>query len=185
MATGHEAPWRGSRTTRTSWQKYLPPNCAPMPNSCVSSKTSFSSSTSRNAWAAIEPSVGSAVEIVRGRVLGGLQRELRRRAADHDREVVRRAGRSAERAQLLVEEVEHRLGVEDALVSWYRNDLLADPPPLAMKRNLYGALLRAVAYSSICAGRFVPVFFSSHIVDRRELGVAQVELRVGVDRRPC
>eukprot|EP00966_Prymnesium_polylepis_P232315 5373226-Prymnesium_polylepis.1 len=23
MPTGHDAPWRGSRTTRTSWQKYL------------------------------------------------------------------------------------------------------------------------------------------------------------------
>ena len=31
IATGHEAPWRGSRITRTSWQKYLPPNCAPIP----------------------------------------------------------------------------------------------------------------------------------------------------------
>ncbi len=26
MPTGQEAPWRGSRITRTSWQKYLPPN---------------------------------------------------------------------------------------------------------------------------------------------------------------
>ena len=32
MPTGQEAPWRGSRITRTSWQKYLPPNWAPMPN---------------------------------------------------------------------------------------------------------------------------------------------------------
>ena len=28
-----------TRTTRTSWQKYLPPNCAPMPIFCVSSST--------------------------------------------------------------------------------------------------------------------------------------------------
>ena len=26
IATGQEAPCRGRRTTRTSWQKYLPPN---------------------------------------------------------------------------------------------------------------------------------------------------------------
>ncbi len=32
MPTGQEAPWRGRRTTRTSWAKYLPPNCAPMPS---------------------------------------------------------------------------------------------------------------------------------------------------------
>jgi hypothetical protein len=31
MPTGSDAPCRGSRITRTSWQKYLPPNCAPMP----------------------------------------------------------------------------------------------------------------------------------------------------------
>ena len=33
MPTGSDAPCRGSRITRTSWQKYLPPNCAPMPSS--------------------------------------------------------------------------------------------------------------------------------------------------------
>ena len=60
IATGHEAPWRGSRTTRTSWQKYFPPNCAPIPNDCVSWKTSSSSSRSRNPWAAMDPDVGSA-----------------------------------------------------------------------------------------------------------------------------
>ncbi len=59
MATGHEAPWRGMRTTRTSWQKYLPPNWAPMPNAWVSFSTSPSSSRSRKAWPAAEPSVGS------------------------------------------------------------------------------------------------------------------------------
>ena len=30
-----------------------------------------------------------------------------------------------------------RSGFRTALVSWYRNDLLALPPPLAMKRNVY------------------------------------------------
>ena len=40
IATGHDAPWRGRRITRTSWQKYLPPNCAPMPKDWVSLKTS-------------------------------------------------------------------------------------------------------------------------------------------------
>ena len=32
-----------------------------------------------------------------------------------------------------------RAGFSTALVSWYRNDLLAEPPPLAMNRNLYSA----------------------------------------------
>ena len=30
-----------------------------------------------------------------------------------------------------------RFGFRIAFVSWYRNDLFAEPPPLAMKRNLY------------------------------------------------
>ena len=32
-----------------------------------------------------------------------------------------------------------RAGFSTALVSWYRNDLLAEPPPLAMNRNLYSS----------------------------------------------
>jgi hypothetical protein len=58
IATGQDAPCRGSRITRTSWQKYLPPNCAPMPKSRVSSRTSSSSSRSRKPCAVIEPSAG-------------------------------------------------------------------------------------------------------------------------------
>ena len=49
-------------------------------------------------------------------------------------------------------------GFSSALVSWYRNVLLADPPPLAMNSSSYSP--PGSAYSSICAGRFDPVFFS-------------------------
>lgn len=60
IATGQDAPCRGNRTTRTSWQKYRPPNWAPMPKLRVSSSTSASSSRSRKPCALIEPEVGSA-----------------------------------------------------------------------------------------------------------------------------
>ncbi len=33
-----------------------------------------------------------------------------------------------------------RAGFSTAFVSWNRNDLFAEPPPLAMKRNLYSGL---------------------------------------------
>ena len=59
MAIGSDAPCRGSRTIRTSWQKYLPPNCAPMPRFWVSLWTSASSAVSRMAWPDRSPSVGS------------------------------------------------------------------------------------------------------------------------------
>src|SRR4051794_38621633 len=57
------------------------------------------------------------VEVAGACVLRGLQRVLRRRAADDDGQVVRRARGGAERTELLVEEreqpllVEHRLGL--------------------------------------------------------------------------
>lgn len=46
MPTGQEAPWRGRRITRTSWQKYFPPNWAPIPIFCVNLCISASSSVS-------------------------------------------------------------------------------------------------------------------------------------------
>ena len=54
-----------------------------------------------------------------------------------------------------------RLGFSSALVSWYRNVLLADPPPLASTRSSYFGAVPGALYSSTCAGRFVPVLRSS------------------------
>src|SRR5277367_2822027 len=59
MATGQDAPCLGSLITRTSWQKYLPPNCAPIPIFLVMSSTVCSSSTSRKPFPPVVPSVGS------------------------------------------------------------------------------------------------------------------------------
>ena len=58
MPIGRLAPWRGRRMTRTSWQKYLPPNCAPMPLACVSLWTFSSISRSRKAWPYLLPCAG-------------------------------------------------------------------------------------------------------------------------------
>ena len=61
-----------------------------------------------------------------------------RRAADDDGQVVGRAGRRAERAQLLVEEGQHAAAGSGPPWSPGRgSDLFAEPPPLAMNRNLY------------------------------------------------
>jgi hypothetical protein len=58
------------------------------------------------------------VEILCAGVLRCLQGELGAGATDDDGQVVGRAGRRAERAQLLVEEAHHGSRVQDALVSW-------------------------------------------------------------------
>src|SRR3954454_22383238 len=55
---------------------------------------------------------GQRVEVTRAGVLRRLEGELRGRAADDDREVVRRARGRAERSQLLVEKRQHALLVE-------------------------------------------------------------------------
>ena len=55
------------------------------------------------------------VEVARRRQLRGLERVLGARAADHDGEVIRRARRGAERAQLLIEERAQRSRVEQRL----------------------------------------------------------------------
>ena len=56
IPTGQEAPWRGNLTTRTSWTKYFPPNCAPIPICWLSSWILCSNSTSRNALPCSLPS---------------------------------------------------------------------------------------------------------------------------------
>mmetsp|Transcript_32903 Transcript_32903/g.93528 ORF Transcript_32903/g.93528 Transcript_32903/m.93528 type:complete len:219 (-) Transcript_32903:743-1399(-) len=57
MATGQEAPCRGNRMTRTSWQKYLPPNWAPIPISWLIFLIFSSISRSRKARPSLLPVV--------------------------------------------------------------------------------------------------------------------------------
>ena len=57
---GTLAPWRGRRMMRISCARYLPPNCAPSPILCASSRSFFSNSISRNARPVSSPVVGSA-----------------------------------------------------------------------------------------------------------------------------
>ena len=141
IATGQDAPCRGSRITRTSWQKYLPPNCAPMPICRVmlehlllelevaepvpghrARRSAACPGTCADAYFAVFSANSAAGP------------------ADHDGQVVRRAGRRCPRERIFSSRnVSIRLGFSTALVSWYRNDLLAEPPPLAMNRNLYAS----------------------------------------------
>ena len=110
---GSDAPCRGSRITRTSWQKYLPPNCAPTPSDCVIFSTSCSIARSRKAWPSSQPLRRQVVEILGRGELHRLHRQLGRGAADHDRQVIRRARRGAERQHLLLEERHHAVVRQD------------------------------------------------------------------------
>ena len=76
------------------------------------------------------------VEVAGGGELDGLQVELGGQAADHDGEVIGRAGGRAEGQDLFLQEGEIRSWVRIEGVAWNRKVLLAEPPPLAMNRNL-------------------------------------------------
>jgi hypothetical protein len=115
MPTGQLAPCRGSRITRTSWQKYLPPNCAPMPFLRRDLEHLLLELEVAEGPAALVAAGRQRVEVARTRELDRLQRELRRHAADHDRQVVGRARRGAELARLLVDPREQRLRIEQRL----------------------------------------------------------------------
>lgn len=57
IPTGHDAPCLGNLITLTSWQNYLPPNCAPIPNFWAICSILFSASISLNALPSSFPDV--------------------------------------------------------------------------------------------------------------------------------
>ena len=123
------------------------------------------------------------VEVVRRGVLGGLQRVLRRRAADDHGQVVRRAGRGAERADLLVQELQHPLGVQDRLRLLVEEGLVGRATALGHEQELVRRPVSTVFRRRVELDLRGQVGAGVRLLphrDRRELGVAQVELRVGV-----
>src|SRR5579863_8264270 len=139
MATGHNAPCLGSLMTRTSWQKYLPPNCAPIPIRRVIPSTCSSSSASRNPCPAADPERGSVSRYLADAYLAVLSANS---ALVPPTTMARwYGGQAAVPSDRIFSSRNEaiRTGLSTALVSWYRNDLFADPPPLAMNRNLYSS----------------------------------------------
>mmetsp|Transcript_11136 Transcript_11136/g.33375 ORF Transcript_11136/g.33375 Transcript_11136/m.33375 type:complete len:249 (+) Transcript_11136:2914-3660(+) len=161
MPTGHDAPWRGNRTTRTSWQKYLPPNCAPMPRRCVNWRILDSHSRSRKARPCSLPDLGRPSKYLVEASLTVF------RVISADRPPITSArwygGHAAVPRDLILSSTNSKsdLSFSKALVCWYKNVLFAEPPPFAMNWKWYS--LPCAAYRSICAGKFVFVFASSNM----------------------
>ena len=150
-----------------------------MPNAWVSSSTCCSSSTSRKPRPSSLPVAGQRVEVARRRELRGLQRELGRRAADHEREVVRRARRGAERAQLLVEPAHQRRRVEQRLRLLEQQALVGRAAALGHEQQLVRV---AVDRLDLDLGRQVGAGVLLVVRgERRHLRVAQVVLVVGAE----
>ena len=126
------------------------------------------------------------VEVVRGGVLRGLQRELRARAADDDGEVVRRARGGAERADLLVEELHEARRVEDGLGLLEEERLVGRAAALGHEEELVLRDVPGRRRVELDLGRQVGAgVLLLERRQRRELGVAEVEPGVGVVHAPA
>jgi len=156
----------------------LPPNCAPMPMFLVMPSTCSSSSRSRNPCPAADPDDGSVSRYLADAYLAVFSANS---AEVPPTTMARWYGGHAAVPRMRIFSSRNeaiRAGFSTALVSWYRNDLLAEPPPLAMNRNLYSSPAGGV---DLHLGRQVAagVLLFPH-GQRRELGVPQVQRGVGV-----
>ena len=132
-----------------------------MPVFCAIFNTSASRSRSRNAAPSVPPDVGS---VSRYRALASFAVFNAYSALVPPITTPRWYGGHAAVPSVRIFSsihVANDAGLSSALVSWNSRLLLAEPPPLAMKKNLYSP--PGVASISISAGRFVPVFVSSHM----------------------
>ena len=175
---GSEAPWRGRRITRTSWQKYLPPNWAPTPRSCVSFRISASSSRSRKARASGRARCRQRVQILGRGELHRLQVELGAHAADHDGEVIGRAGGRAEGEDLLLEKGDHPVVGEDRRGRLEQEGLVGRAAALGHEQELVGVL--ALGGDVDLRRQIVAGVGLLERRKGRELAVAQVLLAVGL-----
>ena len=121
---------------------------------------------------------GERVEVLGRGVLGGLDGELGRGAADHDRQVVRRAGRSAQRAQGGVEEAGEALGVEQRWGFLEQEALVGRASALGHEHQLVLVARRCVDLD--LGGQVVAGVALGEHVERGELGITQVRGEEGV-----
>ena len=139
IATGQDAPWRGRRTTRMSWAKYLPPNCAPMPSAFAFSRSFCSSSRSRKATPCSFPFVGSPSKYFAEAsftVFTQVSAEVPPITI-----AMWYGGHAAVPRYFILStrNFSSVAGLRSAFVSCHSIVLFAEPPPLATKRNLYSA----------------------------------------------
>ena len=129
------------------------------------------------------PELGAAgrqrVQVVRRGQLGHLERVLGRHPADHDGQVVGRAGRGAQRAQLLVQEAGQPLRVQQRLGLLVQERLVGRAAALGQDQEL---VLRRCSRRAVQLDLRRQVGAGVALVPerrRRHLRVAQVQLVVG------
>ena len=177
---GSEAPWRGSRMTRTSWQKYLPPNCAPTPSDLRHLQYLLLHLQIAEGIA-VRRAVGrQRVEIARGSKLHRLHAEFGRGAADHDRQMIGRARRGAERQHLLLQERQQAILRQHRRRRLKQKTLVGAAAALGHEHELVGVIAFGI---DLALRRHVVggVLFLIHR-QRRDLRVAQIAPQIRIAR---
>lgn len=109
-----------------------------------------------------------------GGQLGGLQRELRGRTTNDNRQVIRRAGRRPQAFDLPPQEVQHPLLIQERFGLLVEEGLIGTPTTLGHEEEL---VLRSFTQRNLYLGRQIGsrIDLVPH-GDRRHLGVPQIEL---------
>jgi len=120
--------------------KYFPPNCAPSPNASDAFFSRSSNSISRKARPQLVPLRWQVVIILGRSQLHHLEVCLGRGAANHERQVVGRAGRGAERHHLIDEKRLQLTGSEQRLGLLVGDTFIGRATPLwAIQRKWYSS----------------------------------------------
>ena len=126
---------------------------------------------------------GQGVEVTRGSELHRLQVLLRRRSADYDGEVVGRAGRGAERQDLLAQELDQPIVRQQRRRALVQERLVGRAAALGDEQELVGVLasFRDIGRVEVdLGGQVVARVRLLEHGERRKLRVTQVLLLVGV-----
>ena len=137
-------------------------------------------SRSRKAWPSSLPLRRQRVVIMRGGELHRLHGELDRGAADHDRQMIGRAGRGAEREHLLLEERQHAVVRQDRGRRLEQERLVGRAAALGDEQELVGVLAFGVDLD-LRRHVVLGVLLLEH-GERRELRIAQVLFQIRVAR---
>ena len=120
------------------------------------------------------------VEISRRGQFHGLHAEFGRSAADHDRQMIRRARRGAERQHLLLQERQHAIPGQHRRRRLEQKALVGGAAALGHEHELVGVIALGI---DLALRRHVVggVFFLIHR-QRRHLRIAQIAAQIGVAR---
>ena len=123
---------------------------------------------------------GQRVEIARGRQLHRLHAEFSRGATDHDRQMIGRASRRAERQNLLLQERQQAIFCQHRRRGLEQKALVGGTAALGHEHELVGIIALGV---DLALRRHVvgSIFFLIHR-DRRHLRIAQVTAQIRVAR---